>query len=261
MKTLMLAMVWAFAARAAAVGTLNLGTAASFGLIGGTISNTGLSVVTGDVGAVTTVTGFPPGTATGTVYAAGSPVAISAYNDFLQAYAGAFSDITTPPTQSVPDLSVSRTFSGNTVFKFATTDVVSATGITLTFDAQNDSSEVFIIKIPQDFTVSVPLTFDLMNQASASHIYWIVGRTATIGWAGTPVTWDGSVLTGTSFTMSVPATINGCVFAGSANTLAGQADVGGCVSSAASSVPEPGMAGLLGIACCVGGFAIRRRRR
>ena len=39
----------------------------SFGLLGGSVSNTGTSVVTGNVGATSTVTGFPPGTATGFV--------------------------------------------------------------------------------------------------------------------------------------------------------------------------------------------------
>src|SRR5579862_5021735 len=39
----------------------------SFGLLGGTVSNTGASLVVGNVGATTTITGFPggPGTATG----------------------------------------------------------------------------------------------------------------------------------------------------------------------------------------------------
>lgn len=252
------------------VGNLNLGTAASFGLIGGTISNTGVSTVTGNVGAPTTITGFPPGTATGTVFAAGDPAAIAAYNDFVQAYITAYSDILTAPTQSFADLSVSRGFTGNNVYSFSATDVVSTTGITLTFDAQNDSSEVFIIKIPRDLTINGPLTFNLMNSAAASNIYWIVGRTATIGSEGPAITWDGSILAGTSFTMSanpggsgvLAGTINGCVFAETANTLAGQTSVGGCASTAGSpgAVPEPNMAGVLGIALCFGGFAVRRRK-
>jgi hypothetical protein len=266
-----LVAVWALSAPAYAttVSNLNLGTAASYGLIGGTISNTGTSVVTGNVGATTTITGFPPGTATGTVFPAGGPAATSAYNDFVQAYISGFSDIVTPPTQTLADLSVSRSFIGNNVFEFTATDVVSTTGITLTFDAQNDSSEVFIIKTPRDLTINGPLTFLLSNGAAANNIYWLVGRTATISSSGLAVTWDGSILAGTSFTMSanpggsgvLAGTINGCVFAETANTLAGQTNVGGCVSSEGSTVPEPGMAGVLGIACCLGGFAVRRRRR
>jgi hypothetical protein len=254
---------------AATIASPNLGTAASYGLIGGTISNTGASVVTGNVGALTTITGFPAGTATGTVFPAGSPNATAAYNDFVQAYIDGFSDIVTPPTQSVADLSVSRSFTGNNVFEFTAIDVVSVTGITLTFDAQNDSSEVFIIKTLRDLTINGPLTFSLINNAAASNIYWIVGRAAVLGSAGPTLTWDGSIIAGTSFTMSAngggPAVLagnlNGCVFAETANTLAGQTNVGGCVSSAGASVPEPGTAAMLGMACCLGGFALRRRRR
>jgi hypothetical protein len=96
------------------------------------------------------------------------------------------------------------------------------------------------------------LTFTLENGAQASNIFWIVNDAATIsvGSSG-PIAFDGDILAGTSFTMSAAAggsgvlagTINGCVFAGTANTLAGETDVKGC--SSASSVPEPGSAGLL----------------
>jgi Ice-binding-like len=133
----------------------NLGNATSFGMLGGTISNTGTSIVAGNVGATITITGFPPGTATGTVYAApGDPTVNSAYNDFLNAFNFADSDVSTPPGQSVTDLTTNRTFLGNNVFTFPLTDVTSTTGIELTFDAQFDSREIFIIKIARDLTIN-----------------------------------------------------------------------------------------------------------
>lgn len=262
----------------------NLGNAASFGLLGGTISNTGTSVVIGDVGATTTITGFTsgPGTSTGTVYPAPSdPTVVAAYNDFILAYNQSFSDITTPPTQSVTDLTMNRTFLGNNVFTFPDLiDVTSTANITLTFDAQSDSSEVFIIKTNRDLTVNGPLTFTLTNGALASNIYWIVGRTATISSGGGPVTWDGNILAGTSFTMSanpggsgvLAGTINGCVFVETANTLAGTTLVNGCsaagvagVASAASAagvagVPEPGSSGLMALGCLLGALGLRKFR-
>lgn len=62
----------------------------SFGLLGGTISNTGNSVVVGNVGATTTITGFPPGTATGTVYPYPSdPTVEAAYTAFESDYSTA----------------------------------------------------------------------------------------------------------------------------------------------------------------------------
>src|SRR5450631_2188763 len=78
-----------FVAAAPAFGTVvapDLKSAFSFGLLGGTVSNTGTSLVIGNVGATTTITGFPPGTATGTVYGAPSdPTVTSAYTDFQSA--------------------------------------------------------------------------------------------------------------------------------------------------------------------------------
>src|ERR1700730_1312428 len=105
----------------------NLGSASSFGLLGGTISNTGTSVVTGNVGAVTTITGFPPGTATGTVYPAPSdPTVAAAYNDFELAF---IYGNTVTSTQTIGDLTTNRTFLGSNVFTFVTTDVTTTANI------------------------------------------------------------------------------------------------------------------------------------
>jgi len=246
----------------------NLGAAGSFGLLGDTISNTGTSVVVGNVGATTTITGFPDGTATGSVYGApGDPNVVAAYAAFVLAYNLADSNVTTPSTQSVADLTVNRSFLGNNVYTFPLTDVTSTTGITLTFDAQNDSSQVFIIRTTRDLTINGPLNFTLLNGAQADNIYWIIGRTATISSGGGPVTWDGDILAGTNFTMSanpggsgvLAGTINGCVFAETANTLAGTTQVNGC-SASASAVPEPGSLGLAALGCLLGAFGPRAYR-
>jgi hypothetical protein len=234
----------------------SLGNAGSFGMLGGTISNTGTSQVIGNVGAMTTITGFPPATATGTI----SLPATAAYNDFLTAFSLANSNVSTPSTQTVGGLTTSQTFLGNNVFQFSPTDVVSTTGVILTFDAQADANEVFIMRTTQDLIVNGTLTFSLINGAQASHIYWIVGRSATISPSGVPETFDGNILAGSNFTMSantggsgvLAGVVNGCVFATNANTLAGQTIIEGCGAST-SSVPEPDsselvtLGGLLGV--------------
>jgi hypothetical protein len=248
---------------------VNLGTASSFGLLGGTISNTGTSVVMGNVGvqdAAGTITGFYPSgiTVGGSVIAPGSTSSNNAYTDFLNAFNAAQ---LLASTQSYPDLTGNRAFIGNNVYTFTTPNISTTTGINLSFDAQNDPTEVFVIRTSGAFTANGALTFTLQNEAQANNIFWIIGTIATIsvGSSG-PITFDGNVLAGQSFTMSAASggsgtlagTINGCVLAETANTLAGATNVNGC--SALASVPEPGSAGLVSFGCLLGILAWRKFR-
>jgi hypothetical protein len=248
----------------------NLGSADSFTMLGGTISDTGTSVVIGNVGATTTITGFPPGIATGTVYTAPngpSSVVGEAYSDFVAAYDYAAGET---PTQSINGLTASQAFIGNTVYSSAPlTNVTSTAGITLTFNAQNNSSEIFVMQIPGALTINGPIIFDLTNGALASNIYWIVGAATTINPTNVPLTFDGNILGQTSSTISAQtggsgvlgAVINGCVFAETANTLAGQTDINGC--SVLSETPEPKSAGLAALGCLLGvvGILFRNQTR
>jgi hypothetical protein len=264
-------LVMVVAAVAPAFGApiqVNLNSATSFGLLGSTISNTGTSSVAGNVGATTTITGFPPATATGTVYPAPSnPTVATAYSDFESAFNAA---ALLPSTQSLGGLTTSTTFLGNNVYTFTSPNISTATGINLTFNAQSNPNAVFIIRIADALTVNGAMTFTLQNGAQASNIFWIVGTIATIsvGSSGA-ITFDGNVLAGQSFTMSaatggsgvLAGTINGCVFAETANTLAGETDVEGCSSTTASGItPEPGSAGLMSFGLLLGILAWRKLR-
>jgi hypothetical protein len=250
--------------------SLDLGSASSFALLGSTISDTGVSVVLGNVGATTKITGFPPGTvAPGfTIYTApnapGTIVGI-AYNDFETAYNTALALASAQPVLS--SLGLTQSFTGNNVYTF-NNDISTTTGTVLTFDAQYNSNEVFVIQIVGDFTVNGALEFDLIHGAQANNIFWIVKDAATISVGSTtPQIFDGSILAGTSFTMSaadreggsgvLAGTINGCVFAETANTLAGLTDVNGC----GGSVPEPGSSGLVSLGCLLGIFLVWRKLR
>lgn len=250
---------------------VNLNSASAFGLLGGTISNTGTSVVTGNVGvqnASGTITGFNPTgtTVSGSVIAPGTTSSNNAYIDFVNAFNAAS---LLASTQSYSDLTTNRTFIGNNVYTFGLTNISTTTGINLTFDAQNDPNALFVIRTDGAFTANGALTFTLQNQAQASRIFWIVGTSATIsvGSLG-PITFEGNILAGQSFTMSAAAggsgilagTVNGCVFAETANTLAGTTNIGGCTSSASASVPEPGSWTMVGVGCLIGMLGWRRTR-
>jgi len=253
---------------------INLGTASSFGLLGGTISNTGTSGtapfasnVVGDVGATVTITGFPPGTATGTTFTSPngpSTVVGTAYSDFESALSAA----ELLPSTGVFTTATSQTFLGNTVYA-SSSDITTATGTSLTFDAQGDPTALFIIRVNGAFTVNGVMTFTLDGLAQADNIFWIVGNNATIsvGSAG-PIAFDGNILAGDTFTMSAASggsgvlagTINGCVFARNANTLAGTTNVGGCSSASESSVPEPETLSLLSMGLGAGCLLLRKFR-
>jgi hypothetical protein len=245
----------------------------NFGLLGGTISNTGDSIVVGNVGATTTITGFGPGTATGTVYGFPSdPTVAAAYTAFESDFA-----IAAGLSSTGTFAGTNQTFtgsSGNNVYTSSGTISTSAAGTTLTFDAQNQSNVVFIIQIEGSLTVNNAITFTLENGALASNIFWVIGNTtiagnATIDPVGAPITWDGNILagsTGGTFTMSsigptsaLAGTVNGCVFANAANTLAGETDVNGCFAGDVSGTPEPGTAGLVSLGGLLGVGLLRIR--
>jgi hypothetical protein len=273
MRERLIWLVMAVAAVVPALGSpifVNLNTSSSFGLLGGTISNTGTSVVTGNVGvkdAAGTISGFnPTGTTVGgSVITPGNTLSNNAYTDFVSAFNAAE---LMASTQSYADLTLDRTFIGNNVYTFTQTNISTTTGITLTFDAQDDPNEIFVIRTDGAFTENGALTFNLTHQAQADNIFWIVGTIATISVGSSPpITWDGNILAGQSFTMSAASggsgvlagTIDGCVFAETANTLAGTTNVSGCSSSAAS-VPEPGSSGLVSLGCLLGILAWRKLR-
>src|ERR1019366_9348679 len=144
------------------------------------------------------------------------------------------------------------------------TDVTSTAGITLTFDAPNNSSEAFVLQTSGALTIDGPITFDLTGGALARNIYWIVGTDTTIDPTGVPLTFDGDILGQGSFTMSastggsgvLAGTINGCVFVETANTLAVQTDINAC----SGTTPEPGSAGLAALGCLLGAWSVPRPR-
>ena len=185
---------------------VGLGTATAFAVLGGqTVTNTGASVVNGDLGVSpgTAITGFPPGTVNGTVHAADA-VAAQAQADLTIAYNDA--------AGRAPDANLSgQDLGGLTlnagVYKF---DAASQLTGTVALDAQGDPNAVFIFQIGSTLTTASNSFVTLLNGAQACHAFWQIGSSATLG---TNTTFIGTVLALTSITAVTGTTVNGRLLA------------------------------------------------
>jgi len=198
----MLLSVLAIGPSAAAHDAVGLGTARSFAVLAGTtVTNTGPSVVTGDLGVSpgTAITGFPPGLVIGTQHAADA-VAAQAQADLTVAY----NDAAGRPcdsNRSGQDLG-GRTFTDGT---YCYDSSAQLTG-TVTLNGQGDPDAVFIFQIGSTLTTASASTVDLINGAQACNVFWQVGSSATLG---TNTTFVGNILALTSITLNTSSTVDG----------------------------------------------------
>lgn len=217
-----------------------LGAADNFAVLAAsTITNTGSSVITGDLGlyAGTSVTGFPPGTVVGTKHitdatAQQAQVDNTAAYNFLQAIAGA-------TNESGTDLGTLTLAPGT--YKFNTSAQLTGT---LTLDAGGDPNAIWVFQIGSTLTTASSSVVSIINGGSAAGVYWAVGSSATIG---TSTTFKGNILALTSITVTTSATVSGRLLA---QTGAVTLD-SNTVTKAASFVPV-NSGGLICTAMCIG---------
>jgi hypothetical protein len=181
---------------------VNLGTAANFAILAGsTITNTGVSSITGDIGLSpgTAVTGFPPGALIGAFHLADATAATAkldltaAYNDI----AGRTGAITVP------------TELGGTTLPPGVYNSASGTfGITgtLTLDAQNNPNAVFIFQAASTLITASSSKVVLINGAQVDNVFWKVGSSATLG---TYSIFKGNILAQASITVTTGTVIDG----------------------------------------------------
>jgi len=184
-----------------------LATAANFHVLGATtVTNTGATVVKGNLGLSpgTSVTGFPPGKVTGTMYVADSTAA-TAQTDLATAiaYAQALSTCST---------TVSGNLGGTTLGPglYISTSSLAISSGDLTLNAHGHSNAVFIIVMASTLTITSGLSVILKGGASMNHIFWIVGSSATLG---TTTSLSGNLLAVTSITLDTGAKVCGRVLA------------------------------------------------
>jgi LPXTG-site transpeptidase (sortase) family protein len=183
-----------------------LGTVTSFAVLGGsTVTNTGFSVVRGDLGVSpgTAVTGFPPGfvIAPGIIYdGTANAVAAQAQHDVTTAY-------TDLKGQSCDSVLTGVDLGGLTltpgVYCFSSSAELTGT---LTLDAQGDPNSVFVFQIGSALTTASNSSVRIINGGSttACNVFWQIGSSATLG---TTTAFQGNILALTSITLNTGADI------------------------------------------------------
>lgn len=185
---------------------LNLGLAASFGVLASsTITNTGTTTITGDVGTSpgTSITGLTSAMYTGNLYSNtanstnAQTAALAAYNAGV-ALGGA--------TTLAADIGGETLTTG--VYNSASSLAITGT---LTLDAQGNRNAVWIFQIGSTLTTAVTnSTVLLVNGAQASNIFWLVGSSATLN---ATTTFAGNIIAHTSITVGAGVTVNGKLMA------------------------------------------------
>ena len=194
--------------------TVPLGTACSFGILGGstvTSTTTPGTNVSGDVGVWpgTAITGFPPGTlSNGGTFHAGDAVAQTAQGDLTTAYNFAAA----APGGAVLPADIGGETLAPGVYK--TTSAQPSLGITgdLTLAAgTNGANGVWIFQIVSTLvTAAGNSDVILTGGALPGNVFWQVGSSATLG---TTTTFQGIIMAQASVTLDTGATLDGSALA------------------------------------------------
>lgn len=191
--------VWP-AAGLAAVVQPRLGSAAVFAVMGGsTITNTGPTVVNGNLALSpgSSLTGFPPGRVTGYIDL-NNGAAIKAQTDLVTAYNDAAGE--TPfVDKSGIDLGGQTLTPG--AYKFSSSAQLTGT---LTLDGQGATNPMFVFEIGSALTTASNSRVSLINGANSCNLFWQVTSSATLG---TGTSFQGTLIALSSITLTTGATI------------------------------------------------------
>jgi ketosteroid isomerase-like protein len=216
---------------AAGPAIINLGSAGSFAVMAtASITSTGPVVINGNVGlAPGTSQGIPPAQVNGTIHV-NDPIVTQAQADLLAAYNDATSRSTNALT--LPGNMGGLTFTPG-LYVNSTSVLISGAGPgnNVTLDAQGDPNAVFIFKIGSTLTTATSSQVILAGGAKASHVFWQVATSATLGVTSI---FEGNVLAATSITINTGAAVTGSMFAGAAGG-AGSATI----NASTVTVPAP----------------------
>src|SRR6185295_3706196 len=182
-----------------------MGAARSFAALGGsTVTNTGSTVVTGDVGVSpgSAITGFPPGVVTGTIHA-GDGTAALAHTNAVTAYNTLAGETCTA------DLT-GQNLGGMTLTPgvYCFDSSAQLTG-TLILNAAGDPNAVFVFEIGSTLTTASNSAV-IVSGGSPCNVFFQVGSSATLG---TNTQFSGNIIALTSITLTTGASVSGGSYA------------------------------------------------
>ena len=208
--------------------SVNLGKAKSFAVLAGTtITNTGATTITGDVGLHPgkAATGFTTVTLNGAKHL-GDAVALSAKNSLVTAYndAAGATPVTNVPTEL-----------GGTTLKAG---VYASATLGLTGTLTLDGTGVFIFQAGSTLITAPNSKVSLINGASACNVYWQVGSSATLD---TTTSFKGTIMALTSIALKTGATLQGRALArnGAVTMDHNTIDSSACAASSPTPTPTP----------------------
>ena len=186
----------------AAVAQPRLLSAANFTVMAGSaITNTGSTVITGNLAIspnkASSVTGFPPGLVTG-AKDEDNAVAIKAQTDLVTTYNDAKH---ATPFRNMSGVNLGGKTLTPGVYHFSSSAQLTGT---LTLNGEGRSGSLFIFQIGSALTTASHSRVALIGEASSCHVFWQVTSSATLG---TGTSFQGNLIALTSITMTTGATI------------------------------------------------------
>jgi type VI secretion system secreted protein VgrG len=192
----------------------SLGRAWSFAVLGGsTVTNTGSTAITGDLGLSSpgvSLTGFPPGTQARGIQHVGDPAANQAQSDAQRAYLS-LADMPCSTALTGQDLGGKALAPG--VYCF--TSSAELTG-QLVLDGRGKSKGVWVFQVASTLTTATNSSVVMRKGGRAANVFWQVGSGATLG---TGTAFIGNILAYSSITMNTAANLQGRALARQAVTM------------------------------------------
>ena len=185
---------------AVAAETILLGSAADFAILGGsTVTNTGDTIITGNLGLSpgSSVTGFPPGVVMSGAIHINDALANQAHADAATAFTQLAGEV---PTSNLTGINLGGLTLTSGVYHFDTSAQLTGT---LTLNTAGDPNAAFHFLIGTTLTTASNSAIVLLN-GSSDNVFWEVGSSATLG---TGTAFYGTIIADQSITFNTGASL------------------------------------------------------